>query len=251
MIFSITSPNSKNRSTRNALAIFLMKMRLDLSQHVLSFLFGIHSQPTVSKIIKSVVTVLEKNFVPKYTGYDHIDRNELLNMHMTRFHQNVLKLDSDRLVLILDGTYFYIQKPTNHDLQRKTFSMHKHRNLLKSMLVVCPDGYILAAEGLYYADGHNNDSSILKNMLQKKDILSKIEKGDGLILDRGFRDVTSNLENMGFKVFMPNLLSKNQKQFSEKEANSSREVTMLRWVTESANGRIKNMYKFFDHTIQV
>lgn len=226
-------------------------MRLNLSQHVISFLFGINSQPTVSKIIKAVVSALEKKFVPQFTGFGHIERDELLSEHMTKFHRKILKLASDRLIFILDGTYFYIQKPSNHDLQRKTFSMHKHRNLLKSMLVVCPDGYILAAEGLYYADGHNNDSFILKNMLKKSDILSKIQEGDALILDRGFRDVTEQLESMQFKVFMPKLLAKNQKQFEESEANESREVTMLRWVTESANGRIKNMFKFFDHTIQV
>ena len=45
------------------------------------------------------------------------------------------------------------------------------------------------------------------------------------------------------------LLTQQQKQFSTEEANKSRLVTKLRWVVESANGRIKNIYKFFDNVI--
>lgn len=45
---------SKKRSIRNCLALFLMKIRLNLSQNVLAVLFGLSGQPAVSRIIKGL-----------------------------------------------------------------------------------------------------------------------------------------------------------------------------------------------------
>ncbi|XP_037047596.1 uncharacterized protein LOC119082237 [Bradysia coprophila] len=39
-------------------------------------------------------------------------------------------------------------------------------------------------------------------------------------------------------------------QFTCEEANASRKVTMFRWVVEAVNGRIKNVFPFFKHTIE-
>lgn len=170
--------NTKTRSSRNALAIFLMKLRLNLSQAVLSVLFNIKNQCTISRIIKTVMKSLKKNFVPKYHGYNHISREDILQKHSSDYFSKMLNTNDDNLVLILDGTYFYIEKPSNQKTQRKTFSPHKHRNLFKSMFVVCPDGYIVAAEGLFYGDGDNNDAKILQSMLKAKgSICSKMTEG--------------------------------------------------------------------------
>lgn len=57
-----------------------------------------------------------------------------------------------------------------------------------------------------------------------------------------------SLERKNLKVFMPNLLNKKDK-FDALEANQSRSVTILRWVVESVNGRLKNMFKYFDQVI--
>src|ERR1700744_6436443 len=63
--------------------------------------------------------------------------------------------------LVLDGTYIYIQKTADLDLQSRTFSPHKHRNLTKFMMVTMRDGYIIDATGPYFADSKKNDASIL------------------------------------------------------------------------------------------
>ena len=44
---------------------------------------------------------------------------------------------------------------------------------------------------------------------------------------------------------MPNLLQPKQTQFTQEQANESRLVTKVRWVVESVNGRLKNVFKFF------
>lgn len=174
---------SKRRSVRNCLAIFLMKMRLNVSQNVLAILFGLRSQSSVSRIIKSVMEAFEKSsFVDSHVGFGHTSRQELIESHARKFFNSVLNVSEDNLVVILDATYLYIEKPSDHKLQRDTFSMHKHRNLVKTMFVVCPDGYLLAADGLYLANGKNNDANILEAMLlQSGGITDIVQENDAFI----------------------------------------------------------------------
>src|SRR5271156_3259486 len=54
---------------------------------------------------------------------------------------------------------------------------------------------------------------------------------------------------MGYEIAMPNLLGPKRAQFTCEEANESRLVTKVRWIVESVNGRIKNVFRFFDHVI--
>ena len=48
----------------------------------------------------------------------------------------VLAALSDSVILIFGGTYMSCQKGANNMLQRRTYSMHKGRPLVKLMLVV-------------------------------------------------------------------------------------------------------------------
>lgn len=120
-------------------------------------------------------------------------------------------------------------------------------------MIVLPNGKILDAKCMYWADSKNNDARILEDMLQEPNGLSSfLKRGDQMILDRGFRDIIRKLErNYGFKTHMPALLNTkgNKTQFTTKDANATRKVTMVRWVVESANGRIKNVFKLFDRVI--
>ena len=80
------------------------------------------------------------------------------------------------------------------------------------------------------------------------DILNWIKENDIMILDRGFRDSLGVLKSLGIDVAMPSFLSPKQKQFDVQAANNSRFVTMLRWVVESVNARIKR-FKWFNQVI--
>lgn len=60
-----------------------------------------------------------------------------------------------------------------------------------------------------------------------------------VIVDRGFRDAVTFMEENGLQVHMPFYLPRGKKQHSTTEANISRMVTKVRWVVESANGRLK------------
>lgn len=60
-----------------------------------------------------------------------------------------------------------------------------------------------------------------------------------VIVDRGFRDAVTFMEENGLQVHMPFYLPRGKKQHSTTEANISRMVTKVRWVVESANGKVK------------
>ena len=61
-------------------------------------------------------------------------------MTKNEFVQHLLANGMPVAVLVMDGTYMYIQKSGNYSLQRQTFSGHKHRPLVKPKMLVGTDG---------------------------------------------------------------------------------------------------------------
>ena len=118
---------------------------------------------------------------------------------------------------------------------------------MKAMVVTATDGYIISILGPFYANGQNNDASILKYMVKtnEENMLSWFKKNDILILDRGSIDF---LNEIGFSTKFPAFLGANQKQFCTKDGNESRLVTKIRWAVESVNARLKT-WKFLDQAI--
>ena len=41
----------------------------------------------------------------------------------------------DQLIIVMDNTYLYLQKSSNNELERRSFSTHNHRNLIKPMTI--------------------------------------------------------------------------------------------------------------------
>ena len=126
--------NSRIRSIRVALAVFLAKMRLEVSNRVLASIFRLYDERKVSRIVHEVSKALLKDFVSYYLGFQHIDRQTVLQYHQTRTATQLMADGDGQVILVMDGTYLYIQKSSNNEFQRRSFSMHKHRNLIKPMI---------------------------------------------------------------------------------------------------------------------
>ncbi len=107
----------------------------------------------MSDTINSTLKALTSDFVPKFLGFNHLSREDALWEHNSDMFYKLFDADRDAVFLILDGTYVYIEKPGQFDLQKVTWSEQKKRNLLKPFMIVLPDGYILAAEGPFGANG--------------------------------------------------------------------------------------------------
>lgn len=122
---------------------------------MLASLFGIKNQSTISETIEAVAQALDKDFTKRYLGFGHSSRDAALDEHSRRMYYNLFEeADSTKLFLIMDGTYIYVAKPGDIELQKLLYSGQKKRNLVKFFMIVFPSGYILDAAGPYYADGN-------------------------------------------------------------------------------------------------
>jgi len=141
-----------------------MKVRTNMSQSILSTFFGI-SRRRVDRAIHSARKALMESLVFKHLGLNHISRDDFINLH-TRA-KSLFAEGKNVVIFVADGTYMYIEKSSN-SFQRRTFSMHKNRSLVKPMMFVSTTGYILDIFGPYLADGKNNDANILESLLKQK-----------------------------------------------------------------------------------
>ncbi|XP_053391975.1 uncharacterized protein LOC128554692 [Mercenaria mercenaria] len=244
--------NTCVRSIKTTVGILLTKLRTGLANKLLSVMFKLKVSQ-IQRAVHSARCALLSHFVPYNLGFSHITHDEFCEKHTTSTASTLFKSsqNANEAVIVLDGTYIYIQKSADYLFQRKSYSCHKNRPLVKPMMIVGSDGYILTVLGPYYANGNNNDANIMKHVFDVNDenISSWLRDDDIIIVDRGFRDAIKFLEDLGLTVHMPPYLSKGQKQHTVQEANLSRLITKVRWVVESSNGRIKH-WKLLNDVMQ-
>lgn len=226
-----------------ALAAFLMKLRTGDSNERLATLLKI-SRPTLEKWIHQVRELLAEHFVPRNLGLNHLNRQQLLERNLAIPKTLFGSFEGvDTPIVIFDGTYCYVEKSSNYLYQKRTYSLHKYRNLLKPFLLVCTDGYIIDVLGPYPAT--TSDADIMKKEFEvgNQYLREYFRQGDAFILDRGFRDSLPLLHQSGYRTYVPASLEEGETQLSTIEANKSRAVTICRWVVEVVNGRFKRDFK--------
>lgn len=231
----------------------MCKLRQGVADDFLKVIFNYPTRQAVSLAVSVVRRSLMMRFVPGNLGFQALTRQEYIQNHVTEFANQLYNPTPNvpQVIAFMDGTYAFTEKNSNHRVLRQTFSLHKTSHLVKPVLVVAPDGYILQVQGPYFADGRNNDAAILNNEFERdeENMNEWFQAGDILVLDRGYRDSLPLLRSKGIIVKMPALLKRGQKQFSTEEANESRLVTMCRWINESRNGHIKSIFKFLANII--
>ena len=70
--------HSFNRSLRNAVGLFLTKLRLGISNKVLTTIFQFSNSIAVSRTLTAVREAMVSNFVPYYLGFSHISRHAVI-----------------------------------------------------------------------------------------------------------------------------------------------------------------------------
>lgn len=227
-----------------ALGVYLSRLRRGYTFEEMAVRWKI-DRNTASKYCKLLRNNLLDTLIPKYLRFPE-NRDEALK-HLTETSKIFYSPNGDRIIVIFDGTYLFIQKGADFSFQRSTYCMHKSRNLIKPMMAVYPDGYIAGVFGPY--PGKKNDASIMNELLQTN-CWSSFQENDVLIVDRGFRDSLPFIEEKGFLPKMPSFADGPRLPLTTEQANTSRLVTRLRYQVEKANGNIKLKYKYFNQTIQ-
>lgn len=196
---------------------------------------------TIGRRLSVARRSLEENFVNNYVNV--LPSREFLIHNTTQMSRELFHSENeDKIFLVWDATYIYINKSRNYDFQKVTYTKQKMRNFIKIMMCVTTNGYIVYALGPYEA--RDNDATIMRKIDENYNAFDVLDDGDTLILDRGFRDCVNHFEDKGFTVLMPSLVQKSEKkgQLTTIEANRTRLVTAIRFIVETRNGHMKTVW---------
>jgi hypothetical protein len=91
------------RTRLQALAIYLFWLKTGLSQRQIASHFEVDSHFDIFRYLKQVRTALIKNFVSKFLGFDHLDRDEWVKKN-TKMAREFFVIDGNPLIIICDGT---------------------------------------------------------------------------------------------------------------------------------------------------
>lgn len=157
--------------SRKELTLFLMKLRQGLSDRFLKSLMNFSSHSQVSMAVATVKKKLMKDFVPKHLGCSHIASTNFIANHVPDFHKTLYNPDPslappEAAIVYIDGIYLYMPNSRNYSVLRRTFCVHKGRHLVKPIMVVAPDGYILDIHRPYFSNFRNNDASCLVHKIK-------------------------------------------------------------------------------------
>lgn len=253
LLDEVPTLHRSSNTPRQDLAVYLCKLRTGEPNNRIASIFNL-SRRTVDRKILRVRHCLLTDFVPSHLGLDHISREQVIQHNRVLPNYLFGNEESPKAIMICDGTYIFIEKSSNFLFQRRTYSLHKYRNLVKPFLIVCADGYILDVTGPYPA--RTTDAEIMTQILENHD--EPIEdgafhyffvEGDVFILDKGFRDSIPLMETYGYDVYMPPTKLRHENQLRREQANKSRKITMVRWVVEAINGRFKRDFKLFRNRV--
>ena len=96
--------NSTNRSMRNAIGLFLTKLRIGVSNKVLTTMFQFSDRKAISRTLASVREAMVSNFVSQFLGFSHILSQQVIRNHSSSLTSQLLCEDPNTVVLIIDGT---------------------------------------------------------------------------------------------------------------------------------------------------
>ncbi|XP_045765909.1 uncharacterized protein LOC123878873 [Maniola jurtina] len=233
---------------KTALGVYLLKLRSGEPNTRIASQIGV-SRKTIGVLLKTARNCLTQDFVVRHLGFNHISRNDIIAHSLavpSYLYSNPL---NPVAIVLCDGSYIYVQKSKNFLFQKKTYSLHKYKNLLKPFLITCPDGYIIDICGPYAAT--KTDAQIMSDIMNDttSPVHIVLQTDDVFILDRGFRDSIPEIESAGYVAHMPPSKDRHATQLTDIQANKSRQITIVRWVIEVINGWFKRDYKIFRHTL--
>ena len=89
--------NTQLRSSRQAIACLLIKLRLGLTHQTLATLFGLPDTTSVSRVLESARSALIKHFVPNNLGFQHISRDVVIRERTRPLAKALLANNQDKV----------------------------------------------------------------------------------------------------------------------------------------------------------
>ncbi|KAF2901245.1 hypothetical protein ILUMI_04942 [Ignelater luminosus] len=162
---------------------------------------------------------LLSQFVPNNRGYQHKTRIQIQN-HTVPVFNGVFGQPPTSVPVVFDCRNVRLYRETSRPRTSKED--------------------IVGSQEFKPLQGDDRLSLMLKNPV----MLSFFQPGDYVVVDRGFCDVVDETKSHGIEVYIPNLLKHGKQQFTCSESNEPCKVTALRFIVETVNSILKNVFKF-------
>ena len=211
-------------TAQNELFLTLIKIRHAKDDFALSLDFGV-GRNVVSRIVRTWINFLYFEL----SDLDFWCEREVIDQHFPSKFQKMFP----KTRVTLDATEIPIQKPSNCNSQRITFSTYKNGNTLKTMVGISPRGVVTYISDSY--GGSVSDRQIIeKSPLVKPGML---ESGDSIMADRGIM-VQDLFAHRNVQVNTPTTM-KGRNQLEPKTVVKDRRIASKRIHVERVIGHAK------------
>ena len=219
---------SDELSTAQKLLLVLMRLRHNFPQSDLACRFNI-GQSSVSRTLNQWIPLLR-------TQLNTLIRWPQTNIGPTEPPYNLLP----NAVGIIDGTEIFIQRPSNLESQKSSYSDYKSHNTVKYLVSIdtFTGVFIFASPGF---SGNSSD----RFTIQHSGILEQLKPGQRVLADKGYNARDLFAQKRCF-LTIPSFLSEGR--LSAQEGMQSRLIASARIRVENAIKRLKE-YKVFSETL--
>ena len=209
-------------SLQNELLLTLMKLKLNLTEDYIAYLFKV-STSLVSAVISTWIPLLAKEL----SGLLYWpSRQEIAQCYPQCFNR------WSGITAILDCFENPTEKPSDVSANTQIFSSYKNRPTVKFLLACTPGGSVSFISPP--AGGNMSD----KEMVIQCKIPEKFSPGDKCMADKGFR-IAGELLERGVELILPPFV-KGGKPFTEKENIENKAITHARIHVERVIGRVRD-----------
>ena len=215
----------------NQFLLVMMRLRLGLDVEDLADRFQV-SQSTVSRIFTTWINLMYVKFqdLPMWPSRRKV--NKYMPPSFQKWYPSTR--------IIIDGTEFFIEKPSSLARQSATWSSYKNHNTFKSLIGISPDGAITFVSDLY--EGSISD----RELTEVSGLLQKLERGDSVMADKGF-EVQDMLASIGVRLNIPPK-KRGDRQMTPEDICKTKKIAAVRIHVERAIRRIK-LFRLLAHTI--
>lgn len=231
-------------SPANELFMVLMKLRLNLPEEFLGYLFGTCTS-LVSQVLSTWLPLLALELSPLLYWPEQEE--------LTLYYPDCFK-KYNNVRAIIDCTEVPIQRPSLAKANSQIYSSYKGRPTVKVLVACTPAGTVS------FLSKSSGGSMSDKELVKRSGIIDKFDPGDTLLADRGF-NIQELLLMTGVKLAIPPFL-RGKKQFSLQDDQKTKTVANARIHIERVIGRMKDfhimkselpldMFDLFDHMVTV
>ena len=140
------------------------------------------------------------------------------------------------LRIVIDCTELMLQKPSDLQERKETFSNYKHHDTVKFLVGMSPQLYINYVSKAW--GGRASDKHIT---LHSKSLLDGLPPGAHVMADRGFT-VNEELRRLGVKTIIPAFKGRGRPQLTAAECSQSEDVAKARIHIERVIQRIRTFH---------